>query len=165
MTPSRLIATGFGAGLLPAAPGTWGSLAALPPAWALHWAGGFPALALATLAAVALGFWAVGRELAGRPEEDPGEIVIDEIAGQWLALWPLSFGLWYAERDPALFPWPGWVGAFLLFRLLDILKPPPVRQADALPGALGVMLDDLVAGAMAAALLLLAAALAHGWLA
>lgn len=163
MTAARLIATGFGAGLLPAAPGTWASLAALPAAMLLHRAGSFPLLLAATLAVLLLGFWAVSRELRGREGEDPGEIVIDEIAGQWIALWPLSAGLWWTGAAPHLFPWPGWVGAFLLFRFFDILKPPPVRWADRLPGAAGVMLDDVLAGLMAAAVLLLSAAVAHGW--
>ena len=63
-----------------------------------------------------------------------------------------------------MFPWPGWVAAFLLFRAFDILKPPPVSTAERLPGALGVMADDLVAGLISAILVTAAAAIAHGWL-
>jgi phosphatidylglycerophosphatase A len=165
MTPARLIATGFGAGLLPKAPGTWGSLAALPAAWILHGLGGFPALAIATVVVIALGIWAIAHETAGRPDKDPGEIVIDEIAGQWIALWPLSGGLWWMGAEPWVFPWPGWVGAFVMFRLFDILKPPPVGWADRMNTPLGVMLDDILAGIMAAGIVILAAGVAHGWLA
>ena len=78
---------------------------------------------------------------------------------------PLSAGLWFAGAPPQLFPWPGWVSAFLLFRLFDIWKPGPVGWADRRPGPTGVMLDDVVAGLIAAALVTLLAALAHGWLA
>ena len=60
---------------------------------------------------------------------------------------PLSFGLWHAGAPPALFPWPGWVGGFLLFRLFDIWKPWPVSWADRRKGPTGVMLDDVLAGA------------------
>jgi len=164
VTPARLIATGFGAGLLPAAPGTWGSALALPLAWLLHWAGGFALLAAATLAAFILGLWAVRAETAGRAEHDPGEIVIDEVVGQWLALFPLSFGLTWMGAAPHLFPWPGWVGGFVLFRLFDVLKPWPVSWADRQRTPLGVMLDDVLAGVLAAVVVSAAAALAHGWL-
>jgi phosphatidylglycerophosphatase A len=162
---TRLVATFLYVGLLPVAPGTWASLAALPCAWALHWLGGFPLLLLATVTAFAAGFWATRAEIAGAADQDPGEIVIDEVAGQWVALFPLSAGLWIMGAAPHIFPWPGWVGAFLMFRLFDVWKPWPVSQADAMPGALGVMLDDAVAGLIAAAVVALAGAVAHGWLA
>lgn len=165
MTPARAVATVFGAGLLPRAPGTWGSLAALPAAWLLHGLGGFPLLAAATGAVILLGLWAVaeaGREL---PDKDASEFVIDEVAGQWIALWPLSAGLWWMAAEPWLFPWPGWVGAFVMFRIFDILKPPPVGWADRMNSPLGVMLDDVLAGVMAAGVVMLAAAVAHGSLA
>ena len=64
----------------------------------------------------------------------------------WIALWPLSAGLWHAGADPWVFPWPGWVGAFLMFRLFDVWKPGPVGWADRQPGAMGVMLDDVDRG-------------------
>lgn len=161
MTPARSIATGFGLGHLPKAPGTWGSLAAIPLAWGLHVAGGFWLLGPATLAVIALGFWAVARTPGGA--DDPSEIVIDEIAGMLIALWPLSLGLTLAETPAHVFPWPGWVLGFLLFRALDILKPWPVAWADRLGGPLGVMLDDILAGAITAGVATLAAGVAHGW--
>ena len=155
---SRVIATFGFVGLLRPAPGTWGAAAALPPGWALHGLGGFPALAAATLLLFALGLWAVAREGgADRPE-----VVVDEVVGQWIALWPLSAGLWAAGAAPWLFPWPGWVGGFVLFRLFDIWKPWPISRIDARGTALAVMLDDVVAGLAAAVLVAAAAALAHG---
>ncbi len=159
---SRLVATAFGIGRLPGAPGTWGSAAAIPVAWVLHGLAGFPGLALATLAAFAVGWWATARATAGSADKDPSEIVIDEVVGQWIALWPLSAGLWHAGADPWVFPWPGWVGAFLMFRLFDIWKPGPVGWADRRHGPLGVMLDDVVAGILAAIVVATAAGVAHG---
>jgi phosphatidylglycerophosphatase A len=158
------IATVCGIGRLPMAPGTFGSLAALPLAFLLHGLGGFWLLAVVTVAGFAIGVWAseVYAKTAGR--DDPSEVVIDEVVGQWFALWPLSLGLTLMGADPWLFPWPGWVGGFLLFRFFDIVKPPPVNWAERLPGGMGIMLDDAVAGALAALLVLVAAAISHGWL-
>jgi phosphatidylglycerophosphatase A len=159
---SRFIATFFYVGLSPVAPGTMGSLAALPCAWALHWAGGFPLLLLATVFVFLIGYWATARATAGDGNPDPAEIVIDEVAGQWVALYPLSAGLWFADAAPHVFPWPGWVGALLMFRLFDIWKPWPVSWADQRHGPMGVMLDDILAGVMAAVCVAVAAAVAHG---
>ncbi|MHA3978475.1 phosphatidylglycerophosphatase A family protein [Halovulum sp. GXIMD14794] len=159
---SRFIASVGFVGLIPLAPGTFGSLAALPLAWLLHGLGGFPLLAGATLAVFLLGLWAVGALPEG--EHDPSWVVIDEVAGQWIALFPLSFGLWHAGVNGWTVPWPGWVGAFLMFRLFDIWKPWLVGRADAMGGPMGVMLDDVVAGVFAALVVALAAAIAHGWL-
>jgi phosphatidylglycerophosphatase A len=159
---SRLIASFFYVGLIPRAPGTFGSLAALPVAWLLHWAGGFPLLAVATLIVFGVGAWATAREIAAGGHPDPGWIVIDEVAGQWVALYPLSAGLWLMDAAPHVFPWPGWVGGFLMFRLFDIWKPWPVSWADRQHGVWGVMLDDIIAGVMAAICVAIAAAISHG---
>jgi phosphatidylglycerophosphatase A len=159
---SRALATLFGVGLLPGAPGTWGSAAAVLLAWIIHALTGFPGLVLATLAVLGLGWWAVAEATRDSADKDPSEIVIDEVAGQWIALWPLSAGLWAAGAAPWVFPWPGWVAAFVLFRLFDVWKPGPVGWADRKGGALGVMLDDVIAGVFAAALVALAAFVAHG---
>jgi len=149
MTPSaegapwaaRLVATWFGSGLAPRAPGTMGSLAALPFAWAiLAWGGGWPSLAVAVLAVTLAGLWATAVVLRASGIKDPSFVVVDEVAGQWIALLP-------AGLDPLLF-----AAGFVLFRLFDIWKPWPVGWADRdLPGAFGVMADDLLAGALAAA--------------
>ena len=163
---ARQIATVFGVGLLPSAPGTWGAVAAIPLAWALHVLGGFWLLGAATVALFALGWWATTAYAA--PGTDPAEVVIDEVVGMMLTLWPLSWGIGLAAADPARnvdatsFPWPGWVVGFLLFRFFDILKPWPVSWADRQHGPTGVMLDDVLAGAISAGIMWLAAGVAHG---
>ena len=88
--------------------------------------------------------------------------MIDEVAGQWLALCAPSFGFWMAGLDPWNFPYPGWVSAFVLFRLFDIWKPWLVGWADRKGGAVGVMLDDVIAGVFAAILTMVFAGLYHG---
>lgn len=155
------LATVAGIGRAPFAPGTFGTLAAIPLAWGAHWVGGISALVILTAFLFVAGYWASFEYLAGR-REDPSEIVIDEVVGMLITLWPLSAGLSAAGTEPHVFPWPGWVGGFLLFRFFDIVKPPPVNWADR-PGPFGVMLDDVVAGAISAVLMLAAAGVAHGW--
>jgi phosphatidylglycerophosphatase A len=137
------IGTFFGAGLLKPGPGTYGSVAAM-----LLWFGAANAFhptpftltvgtAVAALIATLIGIPAatiVARE-SGR--EDPGHVVIDEVAGQLIAL--LFF--------PA--DWPHAILGLLLFRLFDILKPPPVRQLERLHAGTGIMMDDVAAGIMA----------------
>ncbi|WP_336097156.1 phosphatidylglycerophosphatase A family protein [Roseovarius sp. CH_XMU1461] len=146
---SHLIATFFHAGHLRPAPGTWGSLAALPAAWLLLSLGGVTLLLLGIVAACGLGYWATALETKGKSDKDPSEIVIDEVAGQWIALLPVAIGAAHSGA-PLLALWPGWVAAFALFRLFDILKPGPVGWADRLGGPMGVMLDDVIAGVFAA---------------
>ncbi len=140
--PPILLATWFGAGLLPKAPGTWGSAAALPFAWVIADWGGALALALATLAVFCVGCWAADayvREVGG---EDPGPVVIDEVAGQWLTLLVVA-------PDPLLY-----MLGFAFFRIADIFKPWPASWADRrLKGGIGIMLDDIFAGIYAAAAL------------
>lgn len=161
---TRFVATFGYVGLLRPGPGTWGSLAALPLGYALHWLGGLPLLAAAAALLFAVGFWATRIEIEGKADSDPEEIVADEVVGTWIALMPLSAGLWMAGAPPHVFPWPGWVAGFVLFRIFDIWKPWPVSWADGLHGPFGVMLDDVVAGLIAAAVVTGMAALAHGWL-
>jgi len=158
---ARNIATVFGVGRIPFAPGTWGSLVALPLAWGLHAAGGIALLVTITVGLFVAGYSATFEYLDGQVA-DPSVVVIDDVVGQLIALWPLSWGLGMAGADPAVFPWPGWIGAFVMFRFFDILKPPPINWADR-PGAFGVMLDDVVAGFLAGAVMLIAAGFAHGW--
>jgi phosphatidylglycerophosphatase A len=161
---ARAVATFGYVGLIPGPAGTWGSLAALPLGYALHRLGGFPTLALATLLLYGLGYWAVLVEVVDENDLDPSHVVVDEVVGQWIALWPLSLGLWHAGAPASLFPWPGWVFGFLLFRFFDITKLGPVGWADRRKGAQGVMLDDVIAGLFAALIVTLMAAVAHGWL-
>ena len=158
---AHLIGTVCYVGHLRPAPGTWGSLAALPAAWALHVLGGFPLLAVATLIAFGKGWWATARMTRGSTDHDPSEIVVDELVGQWIALLPLSFLAWN-HGIPALAMWPGWVAAFLFFRLFDIWKPGPVGWADRRGDALGVMLDDVIAGVFAALATVVLGVIWHG---
>ena len=157
----RMLATWFGAGLLRPAPGTWGSAVAVAMGLILHRIGHFPLLALATGLVILLGFWVVPRYTVGMDDPDRSEIVIDEVAGQWLALMVPSFGFWHAGLPADSFPYPGWVAAFLFFRLFDIWKPWLVGRADRRHDSAGVMLDDLWAGIFAALATMSAAAFAH----
>ncbi len=161
---TRFIATFGFVGLLPVAAGTWGSLAALLAGYLLHVAGGFPLLLGATVAAYGLGIWATRVETFEQADLDPSHIVIDEVVGMWIALMPLSAGLWFAGAPATLFPWPGWVSAFVLFRIFDIWKPGPIGWADRREGPTGVMLDDVVAGLLTAAIVTVMAGIAHGFL-
>lgn len=150
-------------GLLRPAPGTWGSLAALGLAYLICLVGGpFLLLALTVVVTVA-GIWTIGQQITGQPDQDPSEIVIDEVAGQWIALLPVVFGGWHAGV-PLTALWPGWIAAFVLFRLFDIWKPGPVGWADRRGGALGVMLDDVIAGVFAGLGVMLMAGIYHGLL-
>lgn len=162
MTPAALIATVGGIGRAPQAPGTWGSLAALPMGFVLHGMGGFPLMAGVTVALFFAGLWACNAYTGGDPQADPPEVVIDEVVGMLITLWPLSLGLWMRGTDPWVFPWPGWVLGFVLFRFFDILKPPPIGRVERIGGAWGVMLDDVVAGLFAALVATAAALVAHG---
>jgi len=157
----RAITTVFYVGLLPKGPGTWGTLAALPFGYLLHGLGGPLLLALATMLVFLLGWWAIGIDTKGKADHDPAEIVIDEVVGLWITLMPVSYGLWYAGADPWTFPWPGWVAAFVLFRIFDIFKPWPVSVADNMSTPLGVMLDDIVAGVLAGVCVIILAILYH----
>jgi phosphatidylglycerophosphatase A len=161
MNAATLIGTVAGVGYLRPAPGTWGSLAALPLAYGLHLLGGFPLLALATIVICIAGYWATAEMTRGQANHDPSEIVIDEVAGQWLAIWAISYPAW--AHDIAISAlWPGWVAAFALFRLFDIWKPGPVGWADRKTGPMGVMLDDVIAGILAALGVAALAGFSHG---
>jgi phosphatidylglycerophosphatase A len=132
--PAHLVAFGFGAGLIPVAPGTWGTLLALP-VFLLVSPRLDPLEFLLMLAVLfALGVWACGVTGRAIGAADHGGMVWDETVAFLLVLFFV----------PATLPWQA--AAFLLFRLFDILKPPPIRYYDqALKGGFGVMLDDLVA--------------------
>ena len=158
---TRLIATFLYSGHLRPAPGTWGSLLACIAAWPIHALGGPLALVLATLALFAVGYWASDRYMAETGTHDPSEITVDEAVGQWIALWPVSLGAVHSGASVTAL-WPGVVTAFVLFRLFDIWKPGPIGWADSQPGALGVMLDDVIAGWIAALLVAVAAFVFHG---
>ena len=141
--PAVMLATWFGIGLLPIAPGSWASLAALPFAWGIRSLFGLAGLAAASAVAFFVGWWASGIVARTSAAKDPGAVVIDEIAGQWLVLLA-------APLDPLAYAL-----AFLLFRVFDTWKPWPVRWADRhVIGGLGIVLDDLLAAVYAALALL-----------
>ena len=139
-----MLGTWFGAGLLPIMPGTWGSLAALPCAWAIRSRWGVAGLPIAAMIAFAVGCWAAGLIARTSGATDPRVIVIDEVAAQWLVLLP-------APLDPL-----SYTAAFLLFRVFDIWKPWPIGWADRrVHGGFGIMLDDLLAAVYAVLVLLM----------
>lgn len=162
MTP---ITTFFGAGYLRPAPGTWASAIAIALGVGIDRYLGYPALVVATVLATLIGFWACKATLA--PGEDPGHVVIDEVAGQWLTLLFPAAAFWsHGVENWAVVAYPGWVASFLFFRLFDIWKPWLVGRADQRGDAQGVMLDDLWAGLFAGLASIAAAALYHiplGW--
>jgi phosphatidylglycerophosphatase A len=126
------LATALGAGYAPVAPGTWGSAVGLllwfvlpPSAWT-------QALAIALV--VAAGAWSAGVAERHFGKTDPGQVVIDEVAGMLVTLFLNPVG------------WPWAVGGFVLFRAADIVKPFPARRLERLPGGLGIMADDVMAG-------------------
>ena len=158
------VGTFFGVGLLKPGPGTWGSVAAVllwlgDALYTWHhaalptrpdWFGGSSALetVLAVILATALGIPAATRVAQESGREDPGHVVIDEVAGQWLTLV-------VCRPD-----WPHALLALALFRLFDITKPWPIRKLEALPGGWGIMLDDLAAGFFGLVVLLV---IQHWW--
>jgi phosphatidylglycerophosphatase A len=180
------VATGLGSGHLRPAPGTWGSLAGLA-VWCLlsfllatpftGWVAAHrtvPYLGyriygvevlflLAPLALTWLAVWAADRVVRETGAKDPGYIVIDEWAGMWITLWPVRWEV--AQNLPRLWALGGWkwlpalLVPFLVFRLLDIWKPWPVRQIQDLPGGAGVVADDVVAGLYGIPLVMLLAPL------
>ncbi|MGC9969106.1 MAG: phosphatidylglycerophosphatase A [Bryobacteraceae bacterium] len=131
------IATWFGCGFSPFAPGTAGSLGALLPAILLARYAGWRPLHFAALALVWMvpGLWAAGRTARACRKKDPSQVVIDEVLGQWITI-----------AGATALNWKSWLAAFVLFRLLDIWKPAPVRQLESLPGGYGIVADDVMAG-------------------
>lgn len=156
---SRAIATVFGLGYLRPASGTWASAAAIVTGLLIDRYLGAPGLAMAVILATVVGFWAVASALQG-PDDDPPEFVIDEVAGQWLALLFSSAAFW-ARGHEGFLPYPAPLAAFVFFRLFDVWKPWIIGRADRLGGARGVMLDDLIAGVFAGLATYIAAALYH----
>lgn len=132
--PAAMIATGCGIGLLRPAPGTWASLAALPFGWLLTMRFGPPGPLVAAAIAFLAGWWASAAVAKASGILDPGFVVVDEIAAQWLIL------------AAAPLDWRFYLAAFLLFRLFDIWKPFPVNWLDrTVKGGFGIMLDDVAA--------------------
>jgi len=138
---ATLIATFFGAGRLRPGPGTWGSLATALLWWLLasHLpeAARLPVILALIVVVVAIGIPAATREARGCGQKDPSHVVIDEVAGQLVAL----------IACPIV--WRALLAGFILFRVFDILKPPPVRSLEKLPEGTGIVVDDLGAGVYA----------------
>jgi len=146
---TTLVSTWFGAGFLPIAPGTWGSLAAIPIAHLIVLLWGVWGLAGFALGVAIVGTHAAGETARLRGVKDPSEVVVDEVAGQAIALIPV-YALVPAE---AVVLRIGTVLlAFFLFRILDVWKPGPIGWLERLPGGFGIMADDLLGGAVAAAM-------------
>ena len=154
-----IIATGAGAGLIPIAPGTFGSVegvaifvvlwAAIPNSAATEAVitpAGYRLLTVVVnLVLFGVGVWASGRVARLLRTEDPGRVVIDEISGQMIALTPLLSG-------PT---WPSVLLGFILFRAFDIIKPYPISRLERLPGGWGIMADDAGAGILAGVILVI----------
>lgn len=156
----RQISTVFGIGYLRPAPGTWASAIAVALGVLAYEAGAGLLVPAGFILATILGFWAVPRMIANSTNKDPSEIVIDEFAGQWLAMSFTVLPLWH-HGVSILDAWPGFVVPFLLFRLFDITKPWLVGRADRRGDAAGVMLDDLWAGLFAGITSIILAAIYH----
>jgi phosphatidylglycerophosphatase A len=141
--------SGFGSGWLKPAPGTWGTLASLPVFALLFGASAtLPMMLCATLLVTLFGCWLCARALPQLAAEDPGWIVIDEWAGQWLTL-SLCLSLYDSLALPFAIAWV-WLASFVLFRLFDIFKPFPIAPCEHLgPPWWSIMADDLLAGLMA----------------
>ncbi|MFO7803079.1 MAG: phosphatidylglycerophosphatase A [Desulfovermiculus sp.] len=138
------IATLGPVGHLPKAPGTWGSLVAVLCAPWLFLPWGLPLRLCILLALFLIGAWSAGHYEGKTGRKDPGQVVIDEALGQWTSLLLVSLCTWWIL---AL--------AFVLFRLLDVIKPWPIKASEKwLPGGYGVMVDDFLAGIMVGVLVL-----------
>ncbi len=135
-----LLGTALGVGLFPVAPATAASLVAVAVYWAVPLDGDSPGFLVLVGASLLVGPWCCG-SLTRSDDPDPKRAVWDEVAGVWLTCLFL----------PKTLPWLA--AAFLLFRVLDILKPWPIRQYERLPGGYGIMADDVAAGVLGAALL------------
>jgi phosphatidylglycerophosphatase A len=129
------VASAGGVGFFPYASGTVGSAVAVAAAW---WAPeALSTQGLAVVLVTVLGLWASQLAVQGATDQDPSFVVIDEVAGMWLACLALPKVPWL------------YLAAFLLFRLFDIGKWFPMKQLEQLPGGVGIMADDLAAGALA----------------
>lgn len=133
-----VVGTGFGSGFLRPAPGTWGSVVGFAYFWGLMRLPLAAAVGTA-IGVIALSIWSADRTARVLGKKDPGEVVIDEIAAIPLAAWPLIL---LSQR-----PWWLWVAVFVVWRIADIVKPPPARQLERLPGGWGIVADDLMSAA------------------
>ena len=143
---NKFIATFFYIGFLRPAPGTWGSIAAIVLAYTFMITMGFSSFLFILLFTLIVGFWSTKNYIKKSSEKsDPSEVVIDEVIGQWITVLPIGYIL---EIDEFLKDglWFVWLWAFVCFRFFDIMKLGIIGWADNLDGALGVLLDDILAG-------------------
>lgn len=141
--PSLIVSTWFYTGLFPIATGTMGSIVALPFAWLIiEYAGKF-GLANATLIVFVIGLWSSREYMNETGKTDPGEVVVDEVVGQWLVCLLIIDNNHIGQ----------YILALLAFRIFDIMKPWPVSHFDKRHDAYGVMMDDVAAGILGAAVL------------
>jgi len=136
------LATWFGCGRSPVAPGTVGSLGAIP-LYLLLIRGGQLAVAIAAVVVTAVGVWVSSVVASEAKVKDPGFVVIDEVAGMLLTLLPLDAA---SPRGIAI--------GFAMFRILDVAKPWPIRALEKMPSGWGIMADDVAAGLVAAGVLI-----------
>jgi phosphatidylglycerophosphatase A len=143
-----VLSTWFGCGFAPIIPGTFGTLGSVPLVLLLWWAGSWPLHLVAIPVVTAVGLWAAKDAEKKWGRKDPGKVVIDETAGYLVATFLI------APAAPTAAAWAvPLAGSFVLFRAMDILKPWPARRLEALPGSVGIMVDDLFAGLYANVLL------------
>ena len=158
---NKLISTFFGVGLLKPAPGTWGSLAALPVFWMTYEISGLIGVILISATTFYFGLKATESYSTQTQSHDASEVVIDEVVGQFIALLPIALGATMMNVEIERL-WPGWLAAFVLFRVFDIFKPGIIGRVDKNTTALSVMLDDVFAGFFAAVSVLILAGALHG---
>jgi phosphatidylglycerophosphatase A len=135
-TAAQWLATGFGSGYSPIAPGTAGTVVGLALFWPLHSAS-LLVQVVATLVVFAVGVAAADLTARRTGLKDPSIVVVDEIVGMWISLLFLPW-------NPVVV-----IAAFLLFRVMDVVKPPPARGFESLPGGWGIVMDDVMAGVYA----------------
>jgi phosphatidylglycerophosphatase A len=151
---STYLATLFGIGRIPVMPGTIASAAAFPIGWWIGLLTGWVGLLIAGGLMFLLGWAACGAHAKRVGVKDPKECVLDEVAGQWVAL--AAIPLIDNPLTHSFFYWIPLAAAFVGFRFFDILKPWPISRAERLEGGLGIMADDILAGAVTAALIVAA---------
>lgn len=142
----KLISSFFYVGFLKPAPGTWGSIVGIILAYILLKTITFMTFCLLLLFVMLLGFWGTKKYIGKNSEKsDPAEVVVDEVIGQWITVLPIGYMIQHPDFNVEGL-WFVWIWAFVSFRFFDIIKLGLVGWADNLGGALGVILDDILAG-------------------
>ena len=143
---NKLISSFFYVGFLRPAPGTWGSIVGIILAYIVLKIVTFVTFCLLLLFVILIGFWSTKKYVEkSSKKSDPAEVVVDEVIGQWIAVLPIGYMIQLPEINVEGL-WFVWIWAFVSFRFFDIIKLGLVGWADNLGGALGVILDDILAG-------------------